>query len=295
MASLRSDIASCLDQNKPWKHQLFRALDDIENEYPNAEVDISIFNPATGILTLFFPTTREDGILYVPTYTLLVRDPEPVRMYYGGLQEEGAPLTFRQFLNKYYDGELFGLLMTMTWGGWESRDAEIIEDLGLAYRTFRCDVNAESRTFVRLHNDRWRPSDPVDIFKLFADYVEKNKKLVQQIVTKIALRSSGGTIDGSSAERLLDEQADINHGRQLGEFFVDAPGECDRCCGSFSEEKYMIDGKLRGAGAWGFMCADCFGFVGEGIGWGVGQLYLKEKDKWLLVGGFSPRSTEADE
>jgi hypothetical protein len=108
MSSARSDISVCLEQNPVWKNHILRELDEILQEFPEGEVDVSIYNPGTGILTLYFPTTRDDGALYIPTYSLIVRNPEPVRMYYGGLQENGDPLTFRQLLNKYYDGELWG-------------------------------------------------------------------------------------------------------------------------------------------------------------------------------------------
>ena len=290
MASARSDVAASLDQNRAWKNHILAALDEIQKEFPGAEVDVSVYNPCTGILTLFFPTTRDDGFLYVPTYSLIVRNPEPTRMYYGGLQAEGSALTLRQLLSKYYDGDLGGLLLTMTWGGREARDSDIIEDLGLAYRSFRCDIESAQRTFFALRDERWRPSDPIDIFKLFGEYIEKNEKLVQQIVEKISARSGDGLVDASSVERLLAEKADVARGRQLGEFFVGEPDECDLCGCPFSEETYMIDGKIRRIGAWGCICADCFGFKGEGLGWGLGQLYLKEEGKWLLVGGFPPAS-----
>jgi hypothetical protein len=294
MASLRSDIANCLDQNEAWKYQVLRVLDDVEKQYPNAEIHVSVFNPATGILTLFFSTSREDGPLFLPEYSITVCDPAPVRMYYGGLQEDGYPLTLRQLLNKYYEGELWGLLVTMTWGGRESRDTEIVQDLGLGYRSFRCDKEGESRRFFYLRDDRWQPSDPIDIFKLFAEYVHKNEKLVQQIVTKLGSRSDGGMVDGTSVEQLLDEKADIKRGKKQKRFFIGAPEECNLCSGPLSEEKYMIDGKLRSHSAWACMCGDCFGFEGAGIGWGVGQLYRREKDAWLLVAGFPPDNIEEE-
>lgn len=288
LASARSDIAACLEQNPVWKNHILRALDEILHEFPEAEVDVSIYNPATGVLTFYFPTTRDDGFLYVPTYSLIVRNPEPTRMYYGGLQADGSPLSFRQILNKYYQGDLFGLLLTMTWGGRESRDLDIMENMGAAYRSFRCDVEGEKRDFFLLRDERWRPCDPVDIFTLFKEYLEKNEKLVRQIVIKVGNRSDGGTFDASSIERQLDDAADLDYGKKLEQFFVGAPEECDLCGCLLSEEKYMIDGKIKDTAAWGCICADCYGFNGEGIGWGIGQLYLRQEDDWLLVAGFPP-------
>jgi hypothetical protein len=292
MQTARTDIATCLDQNPTWRNHILRALDEIQEQFPEAEVEISIYNPGTGVLTLYFPTTRDDGFLYIPTYSLIILNPEPIRMYYGGLQASGLPLTFRQILDKYYEGELWGLLLTMTWGGRESRDSDIVEDLGAAYRSFRCDIDGAGRNFFMLRDEQWRPSAPVDIFKLFAEYLKETEKLVRQVVAKIEPRNVGGTFDGSSAEPLLDEAADVPRGKLLGRFFLDAPEECNLCGCLLSEEKYMVDGRIRETSVWGRMCADCFSFRGEGLGWGAGQLYLRQGGDWLQVAGFAPEDTE---
>lgn len=54
----------------------------------------------------------------------------------------------------------------------------------------------------------------------------------------------------------------------------------------------MVDGSIKGTSVWGFMCPDCVVFCGEGIGWGTGQLYLKDESGWLLVGGFDEEDEE---
>jgi len=58
-------------------------------------------------------------------------------------------------------------------------------------------------------------------------------------------------------------------------------------CGCLlSNEKYMVDGKVKNSFGWAIMCPDCAAFCGEGVGWGTGQLYLRDDSGWLLVGGF---------
>jgi hypothetical protein len=293
MSSARVDIGRCLDENPVWKSHILRALDEIQQEFPTAQIEISIYNPGTGALTLYFATTREDGFLFVPTYSLIVNNPDPVRMYYGGLQTTGKPISFRQLLSKYYDNDLFGLLLTMSWGGRESRDVDVLEDLGLAYRSFRCDIEGTQRQFLAFRDERWRHSDPINIFDLFNEYIEKNENFVHQIVNKIETRrSTAGIMDGSSVERFLDEKAEVERGRKARNFFIGAPENCNLCGCPLSEEKYMIDGMVPGVGGWACMCADCFGFRGKGLGWGFGQLYLREGDEWLLVAGFLPESAD---
>jgi len=296
LSSARADVASCLEENPVWKKQILGALDEIEREFPEAFIDISIFNPGTGILTLFFSTTREDGILYLPSYHVMVRNPKTIRMYYGALQSDRPPLNFQQLLDKYYDGEIDELLFTMTWGGRDSRDADLIEDLGLAYRSFRCDLDGEERHFYALRDERWRPCGPTNMLALFDEYISKSETLVRQVAAKIGSRSTGGMVEGGSVKRLLDESVDLERSLQSPEFFIGAPEACDLCGCPLSAEKYMIDGSVRPSGVWACMCADCFGLRGKGLGIGFGQLYLNRENKWLLVaGGFQPAGPQSAE
>lgn len=287
MESLRKEVKTALAENTVWRNHILRCLDEIENEFPAAKVEVSIYNPATGVFTVYLAAVKENGFLYIPSYCLLVHDPEPVRMYYGGLQDFGKAMTFHEIVDKYYNGSLGELLMTMTWGGRDERDLNIMEDLGCAYRTFRCDIQGEERSFFALRDDRWRACDPNNHVELYWKYMEKNEKLVRQIVNKILPRDNGGIMDGSSAERMLDEIADMDRGRKRKQYYVDPPSECDLCKCSLAKEKYMVDGKVRNSHVWANMCSDCAVFCGDGIGWGMGQLYLKDEKGWLLVGGFA--------
>ncbi|ARL10622.1 endonuclease NucS domain-containing protein [Burkholderia pseudomallei] len=288
MSTVRGDIKSCLVQNPVWQSHLMRALDEIEAEFPDAEIDVSIFNPAAGIMTLYLVISREDGILYLPSFSLIVRNPESVRMYYGCLEPVGKPLGFWELLDKYYEGEISSLLLTMSWGGRESRDLDIMEDMGLAYRLFRCNIVGDvGQDFLVFRDERWRPGDRANPLKFLGKYVEENEKFVSLVVRRISEREDGGLWNGTSSDAVLDEIADVVKGKALGQYFIGAPENCDICDSSLEDEKYMADSAMAGSGSpWGCMCADCFVFGGGSIGLGKGQLYLKDPNGWLLVGGF---------
>ena len=129
MASARTALSECLEQNDAWRGQSLRALDEIAKQFPDSEVDINIFNPSAGVMTLFFAASREDGVLYVPNLGLTVyHEDKAVRLYYGCLVEIGEGISFQSVVRKYYDRSLFGLLFTLTWGGYEGRDTQILED-----------------------------------------------------------------------------------------------------------------------------------------------------------------------
>lgn len=88
---------------------------------------------------------------------------------------------------------------------------------------------------------------------------------------------------------MIDLLVDIETGLQRQETYDNAPDVCDCCGESFDGQQYMIDGAIKGSIAWANMCAGCFSREGKGIGWGKGQLYLKQDDgSWLMVAGFPP-------
>ena len=100
MESLRNEVKETLSENAVWRNHILRCLDEIEEEFPTAKIEISVYNPATGVFTIYLTVSKENGILYIPSYYLTVHDPEPVRVYYGGLQDIGQSLPFREILDK---------------------------------------------------------------------------------------------------------------------------------------------------------------------------------------------------
>jgi hypothetical protein len=52
----------------------------------------------------------------------------------------------------------------------------------------------------------------------------------------------------------------------------------------------FIDRRLHGQSSWSHLCAKCFIRMGEGVGWGKGQLYARQPNKdWRMVAGFPPK------
>lgn len=88
----------------------------------------------------------------------------------------------------------------------------------------------------------------------------------------------------------LDDMVDMHEAKLRQTYFSPPPDICDFCRRSFANEKYMIDGSVKGARYWACMCSECFSTNGKGIGWGIGQLYLHDSKGWLEVSGFSKNS-----
>lgn len=108
------------------------------------------------------------------------------------------------------------------------------------------------------------------------------ERALQPAPTNSAERSAG--------HAALDSSVDLKRARLDDVHFYPPPTDCELCRKSLADEKYMIDGAVRGARGWACMCGACFLERGEKIGWGHGQLYLREKEGWLEVAGFPPPS-----
>ncbi|MFG1410937.1 endonuclease NucS domain-containing protein [Xanthobacter sp. VTT E-85241] len=295
---LLKDVNETLPNNPVWAGMVRAQLEEARTDFPDGTAETSIFAPSTGLMTLFFAKTQESGINYVPSYTILIRnDADVCRAYVGELLAADdavqPPEAFLDILMNYYSGDLGSLVMSMTWGGYEARDIDMLEELGLIYGSFRCNIEGEEREFSRMKNNRWRSVGQIVPYAEFGNYLEKNERLLRIIVNKLSPRIGGGICDGSSADRQLEDLIDpvtVAKGRH----HPDAPEHCDICSIPLARETFFSDGRLQDNPAWANMCADCSVYHGAGIGWGTGQLYRKESDgRWLMVGGLSDE--EGDE
>lgn len=292
MSQLLRDIGEVLPNNSVWASAIRAQLEEAKKDYPEGSVEVSIFAPSTGILTLFFATSKDDGILYIPTYSLnVINNENIVRAYIGELASADSqvfsPKKFLEIIKNYYGGDIGALTLSMTWGGYEARDIDIMEDMGIVYTSFRCDAAGEERRFSRMINGRWKPVEQVMPFGLFREYLERNKDLIRTIFFKVDPRL-GPISDGSSADKMLEALVSEENVAR-GKYYDDGPEQCDLCLIPLNDETYVSDGRVDGQAAWANMCADCTVFHGAGIQWGMGQLYRKEPDsRWLQVAGGPP-------
>ncbi len=92
------------------------------------------------------------------------------------------------------------------------------------------------------------------------------------------------------AERKLQPFENLATGLAHGERYAGSPAACDVCKTQLAHRRFMIDGNTQPGGCmWACMCAECFLKIGEGIGWGKGQLYTQlENGDWLMTAGFRP-------
>ena len=298
LASLRNSVKQCLSQNPTWRHDVLEALDETETIYADAEINFELFNPSTGVMTLFLALTNENGAQYLPSYFLEVVHEAGRCIYYGELLPVDKPASFRTILTKYYDGDLQGVFFPMTWGGSVENDYDVLEELGLVYRSTKfVEIDGEGKAF-RKNNGKWKEAKIEPIFRAFASYVRDNQTRITDIVNRIHRHfRPGGMFEVVNVDLVLEKWIDepTARARNLHFSFTDVE-RCQLCNALFESEEFLIDGAVQtppgSPSPWAYMCGMCFVDMDGEIGVGHGQLYRRQDSgDWLMVGGF-PSMTE---
>lgn len=75
--------------------------------------------------------------------------------------------------------------------------------------------------------------------------------------------------------------------------FIGAPGFCDLCQRPLADELEFGDVEVPGTnGAWGTLCMPCCKDTRAAFGWGRGQRYRRDGDRWPLVAGGPPHTLD---
>jgi Reverse transcriptase (RNA-dependent DNA polymerase). len=83
----------------------------------------------------------------------------------------------------------------------------------------------------------------------------------------------------SDLDKYVDKQIERESSR-----YINPPEHCGVCLTGLSNQKYFVDGKTK-VGPFACMCESCFKEHGEGVGYGMGQLYKRNSKEWVLVAG----------
>lgn len=199
ISSARDDLAAALDKNPAWLSQVFRIFDTIHKDMPNGYVNINLFNPSSGVFTLYFMASEEDSISYMPRYEVALTDntEKLFRIYIGLLAPSGKAMSLNEIITKYYNGRVGNLMFLASTGFYETRDTDILDDLGLVYKTFRLDDPHGNQQWFELKDDRWKRFTPPTPFQPLQPYFDKNTALLKSIVNTIGSRMHSGFHDMS--------------------------------------------------------------------------------------------------
>lgn len=192
VAEVRRRMQDCLANNTPWRSQIDCVLNELVGSGERRQCYIQVYCPSSAITTVYLAATRENGVLYIPSYQIRVPEDDTQCMYFGALVHNGSTArTLKQIVDEFYDGSVDHLLFTLQWGGYEARDVQIIRRLGLRYRTFRCVLENDVRSFAALEDHEWEPCEPIDAISAYFSFLEAQEAFTTEVCELYASRWDG--------------------------------------------------------------------------------------------------------
>jgi hypothetical protein len=184
LESARSDIRERFKENLQLSQQMLFCIDQAIS-VPNVEtLKIHLYNPSHITLSIYMEVSGNGGGAgaYVPSAWIaaLAKDGSLLQYYYAALEPNGRSPSFSRLLERFYEGSPEQLTSNLSWGGYDDKDAEICEEIGLSYVIHR--FESDPRTGQRLENFRWIDCQPPHPLQGFIDFVNENEDFVADIV-----------------------------------------------------------------------------------------------------------------
>lgn len=181
-------ISTCLLHNKIWEQGLLYAIQQIKktkfSEISNGL--IHIYNPSNTIFSIYKVMSSDNFTEWIPNYNMVIEDESSARIYFGCLIANENKSTLKDIIDKYYDGDIFQLLLLMTSGGYESRDEEISSFLGLEYTNFYIEIDTKTNkeSVFKFNGFKYIPikDEDIQIYNEFNIFIENNIEVVSEIV-----------------------------------------------------------------------------------------------------------------
>ncbi|BBU95925.1 DUF91 domain-containing protein [Providencia rettgeri] len=187
LSSLKDKIKTLLETNVVWKNQLLQILNEIESNHDSSKIELTIYHPRMALFSIYYSIKKQtDMESYIPYYTLATKDANdnPIKIYYGCLQNNGSGISFKELLLKYYSNNIHNLIHTITWGGTDNRDNEILDDVGLSYMSFHHDLLTDKK--YSLINNKWREQRINTITGYFDEFIKNHLELINEIMDEIS-------------------------------------------------------------------------------------------------------------
>lgn len=181
LSEVRTSVHRCLKDNPLWRSQIVRVIEEFLPKENKFKATLSIYNPGNLCLSIF-KSIDDPTESYIPNYTLIVTENDTPRYaVIGKMWPTGIKASFTRLLKEFYDnsGRLF--LSNLSWGGYDSRDVEISDTLGMTYKTFKIEINQENRTYWELTAIGWKSHPELHQTSGFHEFLEHNKDFVADV------------------------------------------------------------------------------------------------------------------
>jgi len=190
--NLINKINDFLETNSVWKNQVLQVINDIKKSNLSSSIQLDIYHPRMALFSIYYTLKNNDtNNNFLPYYLITINDNSgsTLNQYYGCLKENFSGMTFDDLINKHYEGSIHNLLHTITWGGADDRDEEILDDAGLSYMSFYKDSTKNKN--YSLINNKWRECEDKTIFDYFLDFINQNSTFTKDLMSEISLYDQG--------------------------------------------------------------------------------------------------------
>ncbi|WP_219952006.1 hypothetical protein [Dickeya zeae] len=182
---LKEEIKSVLWNNEVWRDRILLNISSLEAEHPNCTIDIDLFSPSSGFFTIYNKIVRDDGFIYLPYYFINVEDDGFSLKYFGALDIYGKAKKFDEIVDSYYNGQVDMLIHTISSGGYEPRDNDIMDDAGLIYRNYRVEESESEIILYAMRDGKWRREGLFEQSDFFERYIIENKDFIDDLLANI--------------------------------------------------------------------------------------------------------------
>lgn len=181
------EVNKCLVENEIWLAGIEKAINEIAKQSRKEEYQgrIHIFNPSNTLLSLFLSATSpspEEAMRWIPSYYINIDYNSARTAYFGCLIRNGIKSDLQSVFDKVYDGSASQLLMSLTWGGYQSNDIDICPLYGLEYANYKCEIDGEDRIFYRFDGYRYKPCEKTDPYCEYFAFMNENSGFIDEVV-----------------------------------------------------------------------------------------------------------------
>lgn len=146
---------------------------------------------------------NESTPFYIPNYCLRIDEYSDDifldrKIYAGHISYNGKISSFDDVLKEFYDGDFFKFALPLNWGGFIENDYEIMNYLGLSYKTLlyehKTDINIIDNMYI-LENFKFKKiKKPFGPLSGFVSFIKQNEPLVDDLMQSLRKAHVGGML-----------------------------------------------------------------------------------------------------
>lgn len=181
------EVNKCLVDNEIWLVGIEKAINEISKRSIDEACQgrIHIFNPSNTLLSLFQSASSPsplEAMRWIPSYYVNVEYDNVITAYFGCLVRNGKKCELQDVLNRAYDGSASPLLLSLTWGGYQSNDIDISPLYGLEYANFKCEIGGDDRRFFKFDGYRYSACEEIDPYREYFQFMNESADFIEEVV-----------------------------------------------------------------------------------------------------------------